>query len=408
MNFFKKFTAPNISKLEQQKDVAGLLAALDYKDAAIPFLAIQALGRMENKSSFRALASIIKERKEFQAAAVEALKKSSENGMNSLVNSLDGYYNPDKSQREISADCIQIIGEPIVPILIKKAMQFDVAQVIAKMGPPVVEPLIAAYKETLLKTKSGVTASKYIAILGNVKDNRVGDFLMPLLQNSDGSIRDEAATGLGNQREKRAVEALICILLNKTEEHSVRRSAAFALGKIGDSRAIEPLIQALSDPDGMVRKESANALGQPGLGQGIEPTIDKLLADLKSSDKKVRQNAVALLGALSKPRTFDAIKGLLEDEDGWVCWEASLAIQKVDKERGQKVIEELCRVSHKFGETQTGEHYNELVTRCMRCGYEKKEQRLCKKCGGVQFEVYKDDWNDESYVICKQCREKVS
>jgi hypothetical protein len=92
---------------------------------------------------------------------------------------------------------------------------------LAKMGEPVVEPLIQALKD---------------------KNRRV---------------RVYAPAALGNIGEP-ALEPLIQAL--KDEDWRVREGASVALGRIGDKRAIEPLIQTLNDKNDDVKKAAEEAL----------------------------------------------------------------------------------------------------------------------------------------------------
>ncbi len=57
-----------------------------------------------------------------------------------------------------------------------------------------------------------------------------------------------------------SIESLIQDL--KHEDIEVRKNAAWGLGEHGDKRAVEPLIEALKDSDWRTRRAAANSLGK--------------------------------------------------------------------------------------------------------------------------------------------------
>ena len=83
----------------------------------------------------------------------------------------------------------------------------------------------------------------------------------------------------------------------------MREQAAFGLGQLRDARAVEPLTAALKDSNADVREQAAFALGQiraaarsPALG-----------AALKDTNADVREQAVFALGQIRDASAVDAI-----------------------------------------------------------------------------------------------------
>ncbi len=111
--------------------------------------------------------------------------------------------------------CIKSLGDEELNVI------YRAVDSLAKMGEPVVEPLIQALKDK----------------------NR--------------SVRVYAPEALGDIGEP-ALEPLIQAL--KDEDWRVREGASDALGRIGDKRAIEPLTQALNDKNDNVQKAAEEAL----------------------------------------------------------------------------------------------------------------------------------------------------
>lgn len=98
----------------------------------------------------------------------------------------------------------------------------SVVATLQRIGPPAVEPLIAA------------------------------------MQDEDWIIRQGASQALGRIGDPKAVEPLIGALEDKNQW--IRRYAAEALGLIGDERAVEPLVAAKKDDDPGVQAAAAKAL----------------------------------------------------------------------------------------------------------------------------------------------------
>ena len=85
-------------------------------------------------------------------------------------------------------------------------------------------------------------------------DNLIGD-----LSDKSWQIRWYAVTGLGDSKDRRAVEPLIATLKND-ENTYVRATTAWALGEINDDRAVAALIAALDDESHGVKKNALLAL----------------------------------------------------------------------------------------------------------------------------------------------------
>jgi FOG: HEAT repeat len=64
--------------------------------------------------------------------------------------------------------------------------------------------------------------------------------LLAALKDASADVREQAAFGLGQLQDARAVEPLSGVLKDQSE--SVREQAAFALGQIRDKRAVDPLV----------------------------------------------------------------------------------------------------------------------------------------------------------------------
>ena len=79
--------------------------------------------------------------------------------------------------------------------------------------------------------------------------------LLAALKDGSPDMREQAAFGLGQMRDKRAVDPLMAAL--KDADDSVREQVVFALGQLRDPRATEGLIAALKDTHANVREQAA-------------------------------------------------------------------------------------------------------------------------------------------------------
>lgn len=103
-----------------------------------------------------------------------------------------------------------------------------------------------------------------------------GDEALPPLREalylSDTDVQVAAAKGLGELRNRRAVEPLMGALGSRNA--AMRSAAASALGEIGDPTAERPICALLGDSDLTVRAAAATALGELGLEESIPALME--------------------------------------------------------------------------------------------------------------------------------------
>jgi HEAT repeat protein len=141
----------------------------------------------------------------------------------------------------------------------------------------------------------------------------VNGLIKALSYTKDATIREAAASALGEIGEPRAVEPLIVVLNDRDwekreENRPVRCAAALALGRIGDPRAVGPLAEALSDYESAVRGPARDALIEIGDPSAVEPVI-AVMHTLVNLD-----NAITVLCALGKP-AVEPLTTFLDDEE---------------------------------------------------------------------------------------------
>jgi len=106
-----------------------------------------------------------------------------------------------------------------------------------------------------------VAWSTVLALAGCARTHHA-ERLIADLRSADPAVRLNAAGGLRELRDPKALEPLIAAL--KDEDAAVRFQSAAALGELGDPLAIGPLIGALMDRDKDVRWAATFALRDLG------------------------------------------------------------------------------------------------------------------------------------------------
>ena len=150
-----------------------------------------------------------------------------------------------------------------------------------------------------------------IDALGEIGDIRAVEPLIKELKSNDRWIRRSAAKALASINDPRIIQPLMSHLLEASEsDPEVRKSAADALARMKPLEAIEPLAQALRDTSLGVRLLAGYALGRIG-----EPAIGVLIQARQDPDSKVRDIAVATLGAVGGEVVKKELKKVLEDQN---------------------------------------------------------------------------------------------
>jgi hypothetical protein len=114
-----------------------------------------------------------------------------------------------------------------------------------------------------------------VRTLGTLRDRRAIEPILKVLsdKSEDLDARAAAAEVLWKFRDKRVIEALCKSLCNETEDFAARLKFANILGKLGDRSAVEPLIATLADKHEYVRSEAAQVLGRLGDKRAVDLLI---------------------------------------------------------------------------------------------------------------------------------------
>lgn len=261
MRIFK----PNIAKLEQARDVDGLVRALEDPEAPIRSAAIKALGKSGDRRAAGPLRAVVRGKDPDAAqAAADALGQIGDPGAVEVL-------------------CEALRGGP--PPLSRAA-----AAALGRIGNPrAVEPLLAGLAELAhrLRPREGPGEDR-------LPPCPPSEFFSGL------SLLEAIAEALGRIRDVGAVDAL-CGLLRLPYADVVRASAT-ALGEIGCSRSAEPICNILLRDNAVVRKAAADALVRIGA-----PARLPLCRLLQEGDRNSRRAAVDTLRQIGPPEPPDLL-----------------------------------------------------------------------------------------------------
>jgi HEAT repeat protein len=260
-------TSVNVRKLQENHDVRGLVHALDHKDPAIQYQAVEALGELGDPAAVEPLAQALRgdEYSGVRWKAAEALAKIGPPAMNALIDALD---DPDDDVRWKAAIALGEIGDPraVAPLIRTlsdqdRFVQSRAAQALAMIGPPAVDPLIHVLGAGNAEICWGV-----VMALDKIGDPRAVRALVKASGDPDGELYAEVITVIDNMGDDGLLELE---RLLKSGERDVRQKVVRVLGELGREEAIVPLLRMLENTDEETRPLIWEALRK--LGAGVVP-----------------------------------------------------------------------------------------------------------------------------------------
>ncbi len=317
MNLSDEILNPDIRYMEENKDIDGLIKALNHDEYLIRKEAARSLKKVGDERAVEPLIMSLKyEEMEVESANLNAV-------------------------REYSVEALGIIGD-------QRA----------------VNPLIKTMKEDIdddVRWKSAWA-------LGRIGDGDAVDSLVEALNDDCWTVRENATKALGNIGSLKAVEPLIITL--SSDEWRLRKYAAVSIGKIGDERGVIPLLNTLNDNDDDVGRSAIDALGKMGdiafqplmelfkedddwylrskaaevLGNiGDRRAVGTLINALSNKKKKdrnrfIRGRVLEALGKIGDIRAVDVITIALDDNILFVRQRAEDALERIRLSQSHKII----------------------------------------------------------------------
>jgi len=326
------------------------LKAEEQNSSIYDSIAISEFGPEEPGSETEKLLKALKsDSGSIRIAAIMALAERKEKAaVDPMIGTLTRDYPPVQSSAAFALG--EIGDERAVEILLQQmkdgetdSIRSNAAIALGKIGK---EETVPSLTSRLRDNKAGVRSSAALS-LGKIGNETAVGPLIEVLNSgklSEGRAKDSVNTNedlrksvvlaLGEIRSTEATETLIGILADKEEKLSVRIAAASALGKIGDPKAVETLKNVLEDKsmDANIRKEAFLALGKTKNQEVVgilvakledtefgasarqalmdmgEMAVDPLIGNLKTEDKKIKDETALLLIEIGDPK---AVKPLI-------------------------------------------------------------------------------------------------
>jgi len=319
----------DVESVVANKDIGGLIKALDYSVFQVRNSAVQALVEIGKPAVQLLILALSDPRSNVREAAAETLGRI-------------------KDPRAIEA-LIQCLQDEDL------AIRMVTGNALAEMGKPAVQPLILALsypksnvREAAAKPLGRIKDAESIeSLVQLLKDDEFGvrfaaehslrEFrelaIPPLLRalNSENStLRKGAASVLGHMRDSKATIPL-CHML-RSRDKGERISALEALEKIADRAAAEYIVPLLKDKNNDIRRLSVNALGKIGDIGTLMPLVSVLKKD-KDTRQHVWKAIADILGTdITKDSkeiaesTVREVMALLADDYAWSYASSILAV----------------------------------------------------------------------------------
>jgi len=145
--------------------------------------------------------------------------------------------------------------------------------------------------------------------------------LLPLLDNQDTAVQEEAVRGIGLLTYAPAIPALLRLLETPPERWPLHQAVVEALTAMG-TPAVEPLAAAI-EADNEAGRKGAEALGNIGL-----PALPVLLRAAQSPDAAVRHRSLIGLARVKDARAEEALFAALRDPHYMVRSAAAYFLQE--------------------------------------------------------------------------------
>lgn len=203
-----------------------------------------------------------------------------------------------------------------------------ICSVLVGMGSEAVPMLVEIVKD---KGKDWVTRCLSLQLLGRIKDGSAVEPIISILENSseNAQARMFSAISLGMIGDKRALSGLRNVV--RDNDKNVKRASISAIGHLKDDRAVQCLLDVLYDSDQLAQVRAIKSLGEIGAKSASGALLRKLLyeedAFLTTKDDKsqptihkiyskiVRMNTIAVLGELKTREAVPILMEILENKE---------------------------------------------------------------------------------------------
>jgi HEAT repeat protein len=352
-DYVRQAAARALGKLRDKKAVEPLIAGLKDPEVDVRAFSAWALGEIQDTRAIEPLCnSLFDQEQKVKDHSFEALRKFREPvSRTTMVNTLIKNSKTESSAGVILSSLIRLEGKGVVLkalqdpkgdnaktvrnyINFMEANIYNVSDIATKaLGDYPDRGMVISELSNYISVQTG-TATRFISLLGRLKDRRVLPILLDTLKKrKDSYDRVTVVKAIGDLGTTEAIDPLLQILVNDKEYPGPRNAAAMALGKLGDEKAVDPLIGILMNKkeEEHVRVGAAVALGMVKNRMTVEPLIN-ILKDNKE-DTQLRVAAASSLGNIGDQRAIEPLQDALKDPSDYIKSAAQTALRKIRSPR---------------------------------------------------------------------------
>ncbi len=196
-------------------------------------------------------------------------------------------------------------------------------------------PTGAPFESVCRQSDPGCFIPLLAEMIGTIYDVKP---LLAALKDPDDNFRASIVTAIGQLKEPRNINVIIPLLKDSSEE--VKRAAATALGAINDPRAVEPLLKTLQDDSQPVRTAAIQSLGKMADRRAVTPLL--ILLPVEKS-VEIRRDIITALGAIGDNRAIKPVLKALEDDNPQI---RNAAVEAAGKLKVPNAVELLLEFMH--------------------------------------------------------------
>jgi HEAT repeat protein len=320
-----------------------LRSIANAKDPREARCAINALGRLGDKSAVPDLLALLEKGGDLAKPAGAALSKLADNSHLEALAALA--RKPAAGTAEAAIGAIGGVGTTeavaVLADLSTKGPENSRKEALKALGRIDNPAALAALNSALADSQAAIRAQAIDAIAAMAMPERTGA-LLAALGSPHVNVREKAIKALAERKAAGAIPNIVAAL--KDENKEVRAEAAGALGEFADKSVVSALEGALSDKESAVRSRAASALGQIGHAGAIAP----LRAALKDADDSVRREVVDALKAIKDPAAVDPLVDATRDSEANIRGSAAEALGKHKSARSVEALLALLKDETEF------------------------------------------------------------
>ncbi len=300
--------------LKKEQAIEPLLEALDDGDPLVRKGAVNALGLIRDRQAVHGVIRLLTDEDEgVRQMAVKALGYIG--GGEAIPCVVKALEDEDCDVRKEAIKTLCTSGNnKVLPYLMSAVNDNNAEvrkQVVISMGTFRDKKAV----EVLLKIIRNENEDQYVRLSAFSSLNKIGKdidpkILIDLLKNSNCEIRKEAVLALGGVKDKRAIDALVKILLDTNENDLVRSGSILSLSRLGSRKALLHLLKVLKNREDTVRLEVVQALGK----FNDEQVVKHLMMIIKNrhEDTSVRSEAVMAISRMDSDKVVETLINIVK------------------------------------------------------------------------------------------------